>query len=366
MKHWTQRILTFVLLVLAPGGAVAADSDASLRALIMALPKAELHVHIEGTLEPEHYLELIARNGLTPRYASPEAVRQRLTHATDLNTFIEVFSELLSAMRTERDFHDVALTYFRRVRAQQVVYVEMFFDPQMHTERGIPLATVFAGLLSAKNQAAEEFGLRAEYIMCFNRDRSAESAAAILEESRPWHDRILGIGLDNPEERDFPRKFAGVFARARELGLRLTSHCDVNQPNTVAHIWGCLDELKVERIDHGINVLDDPKLIAAVRERRIGLTVCPTLLYAEIPGRLAFRARAIKQMLDLGLLVTINSDDPGMMRSLLVGDLFWIVHEAVGLTRAEIVTLAANSFEIAWLPPEEKRAYLAAVQAAAK
>ena len=330
--------------------------------LIFGVPKAELHVHFEGTLDPEHYLVLAARNNLTTRYADADAVRERQTHSKDLNTFIEVFAELLSVIRTELDFCEVAFAHLRRAKAQQIVYTEMFFDPQMHTERGVPLATVMRGLLAAQKAAKSELGVRVEYILCFNRDRSAASALATLEASRPWHGKIIGVGLDNPEELDFPKKFAPVFARARSLGLRCTSHCDVNQPNTIAHHWGCLDELKVERIDHGINVLDDSALIAAVREREIGLTVCPTLMQAEIPGRMEFRAKAVKRMLELGLLVTINSDDPGLMRGLLVGDLMWRVHQAVGLTRAEVLTLAENSFRSAWLPPNEKDAYLASVR----
>ncbi len=346
--------------------AASAADEAATKAFIWSIPKAELHVHFEGTLEPEHYLELAKRNSLPGRYATAAAVRQRQRDGRDLKSFIEVYEELLSVIRTEADFREVAVAHLRRAKAQGIVYTEMFFDPQMHTERGIPLATVFAGLLAAQAAARNEFGVRVEYIMCFNRDRSVESALAILEASKPWHRRILGVGLDNPEEKDFPRKFAGVFARARSLGLRATSHCDVNQPNTLAHHWGCLDELKVERIDHGINVLDDPALIAAVKARGIGLTVCPTLMEADIPGRLEFRAKAVKRMLELRLLVTINSDDPGLMRGLLVGDLMLGVHRTVGLTKAEIVTLAENSFRIAWLPEADRAVYLAAVREAAR
>ena len=339
---------------------------ATLEHFIMALPKAELHVHFEGTLEPEHYLALAARNHMRTRYASASAVREGQTHANDLNTFIEVFSELLLVLRTEVDFCEVAFAHLQRAQAQQIVYTEMFFDPQMHTTRAVPLETVMRGLLAARERAKTELGVRVEYIMCFNRDRSSESALATLEASRPWHDRIIGVGLDNSEEPGFPKKFAAVFERARSLGLHCTAHCDVNQPDTVAHHWGCVDDLKVERIDHGINVVDDPALIAAVRARGIGLTACPTLMQADIPGRMEFRSQAIKRMLDLGLLVTVNSDDPGLMRGLLVGDLMVRVQQAVGLTRAEVTTLVENSFRIAWLPELERKNYLAAVRAVAE
>jgi adenosine deaminase len=262
-------------------------------------------------------------------------------------------------MRTEQDFHDVALAYFRRVRAQGAVYVEMFFDPQMHTTRGIPFATVIRGLASARRDARMELGLRAEYIICFNRDRSAASAAEILEAARPWlRDPIIGIGLDNPEEFDFPKKFQAVYARAKELGLRRTSHCDPNQPNTIAHHWGCLDLLGVERIDHGLNVLDDPKLLATVRDRKIGFTICMSIFYSDLPGFVEERASYAKRMLDQRLLVTLNSDDPGMMHSNYLADCLLITQQAAHLSRHEVLTLVRNSFTIAWLSDADRAAYL--------
>jgi len=353
-----RRLLSFLAFAGAAQAGVRAGPSPE---FVFGLPKAELHIHFEGSLEPEQYIELVARNKLPARYDNAEAVRLRLRHATDLNTFIEVYEEMLSAIRTEQDFHDVALACFKRLHDQNVRHVEMFFDPQMHTTLGIPLATVFEGLEAARTEAERRYGLSIGYIMCFNRNRTAASAMEILEASRPWMGRLLGVGLDNNEERDFPAKFQAVFARAGELGLHRTSHCDVNQPNSVAHIWGCLRLLGVERIDHGVNVLDDPALVTAVRDRKIGLTVCPTLLYTEIPGRLEFRAKAIKRMLDLGLLVTVNSDDPGMMRSLYVSDLYVKAQAAAALTREEVVTIARNSFLISWIPETERQADLLAL-----
>jgi adenosine deaminase len=346
-----------VALVLLGGFARARAADDAMRTLIYGVPKAELHIHFEGTLEPELYLELEERNGLTSPYASAEAVRERLRHGRDLKTFIEVYEELQSSMRTERDFHDVALAYFRKVRSQGGVYVEMFFDPQMHTTRGIPIATVLNGLAAARHDARQELGLRAEYIMCFNRERPAESASEILEAARPWLcDPVIGIGLDNPEEFDFPHKFQTVYARARELGLRLTSHCDPNQPNTIAHHWGVLNLLGVERIDHGVNVLDDPKLLATVRDRHIGFTECMSIFYSDIPGFVEERAGVIKRMLDQGLLVTLNSDDPGMMHSNYLADCLLITQQAAHLSRDEVLTLVRNSFTIAWLSDADRAA----------
>lgn len=169
---------------------------------------------------------------------------------------------------------------------------------------------------------------------------------------------ILGIGLDNPEEIDFPKKFASVYSRARELGFRLTTHCDVNVPNTLAHHWGAIELLQVERVDHGLNVIDDPALLNVVRRRGIGLTACPTLLYLDIPGRMESRAGAIKTLLEAGVQVCVNSDDPGMMRSLYVGDLLALTVEEVDLSREQTLELARNSFRIAWLSDSDRNRYL--------
>lgn len=329
----------------------------------MGIPKAELHIHVEGTIEPEHYLELMARNELPTKYATADAVKERLKYQRDLNTFIEVYEEILSSMVTESDFYEVAMAYYRKVASQGTVYVELFFDPQMHTSRGLSLETVMAGLLRARADAGLELGLEAHYIACFNRDRSAASAMEHLLALVPWKDAILGIGLDNPEEIDFPKKFEAVFQRGRELGFRLTTHCDVNVPNTIAHHWGALDVLKVERIDHGLNVMDEPALIEAVRDRGIGLTACPTLLYLDIPGRIEARVGAVKGLLDADILVSVHSDDPGLMRSLYVGDILQLTQETGELSQAEVVELVKNAFRIAWIPEARKAAYLARVDA---
>lgn len=339
------------------------DARAELRRFVMGLPKAELHVHLEGTMEPELYLAMAARNGLATPYADAEAVRQRLRDARDLPSFIRIYEELIGAIRTARDFRDLAMAFYARAQSQGVIYAEVFFDPQLHLERGVPLAAIFGGLAQARLEAAQTLGFAVRYIMCFLRDRPAEDALQVLRDSAPWRDEFIGIGLDNPEVDGFPQKFAAVYAEARAMGLRLTTHCDVGQPNTVAHHWGALDVLGVERIDHGLNVLDDAKLVEAVRARRIGLTAAPTLFYTDIPGRMEYRAGAIRRLLDEGLLVSVNSDDPGMKRSLYVGDLMLCVQQTTGLSRAALVQLARNSFVTAWLPDAEREACLARLDA---
>ncbi|WP_198045782.1 adenosine deaminase [Novosphingobium aquimarinum] len=352
------RRATALAAALLPLPALATDAETE-KAFIMGLPKAELHVHLEGTMEPELYLAIAQRNGIFTPYATGEDVRDRLRAAHDLPSFIVIYEELIGAAQTAQDFHDIALAYFRKAHSQGVVYAEVYFDPQLHLERGVPLETLYAGLAAAQRDAREELGLEAHYILSFLRDRSAADAAHVLEASRPWiGDLVIGVGLDNPEVKDFPAKFEEVFERAGALGLHRTSHCDVDQADTIANHWGVIEKLKVERIDHGLNVPDDPALVAAVRARGIGLTGAPTLFYTEIPGRMAYRAGRIRQLLDLGLLVSVNSDDPGMKRSLYVGDLMERVQEETGMSRDDIVRLARNSFAIAWIDEAERAAYL--------
>jgi adenine deaminase len=350
--------LTLLLCLLASRVAHAANEDDDAR-FIRSLPKAELHVHLEGTLEPEMYLQLARRNGVQSKYRTPEELRDRLREARDLASFIAIYEELVAVLRTREDFRDLAMAYFRRARKQGVLHAEVYVDPQLHVERGVPLAALWNGLADARDRAREELGLSAGFILSFLRDRPANAAAKVLEDSRPWFGLIVGVGLDNPEVSNFPEKFVAVYQRAAALGLHRTTHCDVDQPNTVEHHWGAIRLLGVERIDHGLNVLDDPALVAEVRARGIALTAAPTLYYREIPGRMERRAGAIRDLLAAGLLVSVNSDDPGLKRSLYVADLMQRVAQTAGLSRADLVQLARNSFQSAWLEPAERARYLA-------
>jgi adenosine deaminase len=241
-------------------------------------------------------------------------------------------------LQTEDDFYHAAIRYLQRVRDQGVVYVEMFFDPQMHTTRGITFATIMNGLKRAQREAADALNLRCAFIMCFNRDRPLESALEHLMQAIPYHDLIIGIGTDNPEHHNFPQDLAPAFAKAAQEGFHLTSHCDVDFESSVHNIRGCLDLLHTERIDHGINTLDDPELTTRARNQRIGFTVCPTYLYGATHGEVDSHyfdrcARAAKEMLDARLCVTLSSDDPGMMCSCYVGDIYNDVCELLDLSR---------------------------------
>ena len=317
------------------------------------MPKAELHLHLEGTLEPELKFELAAQNGVALPYRSAAEMRAAYGF-DDLASFLAVYYEGMSVLRKEQDFYDLATAYFRKARSQNVVYAECFFDPQAHLSRGVPFATVIEGIRRAQDDAARELGLRTRLIMCFLRDLSAESARETLEASLVYKDWIVGVGLDSDERGNPPVKFEDVFARARDEGYRLTMHCDVDQEDSVAHIWQCLDEIGVERIDHGVNSLEDPALVREIERRGLGLTVCP-ISNGYVAGGL--KSAELQRMLDHGMRACVNSDDPAYFPGYMNENLTAAQAEA-GLASDEIVQLARNAFTIAWLDDAERAGYL--------
>jgi adenosine deaminase len=320
---------------------------------IRSIPKAELHLHIEGTLEPELKLELAARNDLALPYATVDEVRAAYGF-DDLSSFLAQYYEGMSVLRVEADFHDLAVAYFERVAAQGLVYVEMFFDAQAHTSRGISFYTVITGLRRAQEDALKRFGIRSQLIMCFLRDHSVESAFEALEQAAAYRDWIVGIGLDSDERDNPPLKFREVFAAAHEQGYRLTMHCDVDQQDSTAHIRQCLDEIGVERIDHGVNALEDPDIVAELKSRGMGLTCCPISNSFVTDGT---KAREIRALLEQGVLVTVNSDDPAYFPGYVADNLAKLQREA-DLTRDDIVQLVRNAFTISWLDEAERATYL--------
>jgi adenosine deaminase len=326
-----------------------------------AMPKAELHLHLEGTLEPELKFELAARNGLSLPYES--AAQMRSAYAfRDLTSFLAAYYEGMSVLRAEQDFYDLAMAYFRTASAQRVVYAEVFFDPQAHTSRGIGFDTVIEGLHRARKDAQAQYGLRAQLIMCFLRDMSADSAMATLEQSLPHRDKIIGVGLDSDERDNPPVKFKQVFERARAEGYRLTMHCDVDQADSVGHIWQALDDIGVERIDHGVNCLEDEALVARLARDGIGLTVCPVSNRWVTDG---LKAAELKTMLDRSLRATVNSDDPAYFNAYVNQNLA-AAAQAASLTEGELARLARNSFEIAWITPADRDRYVADLDAYVK
>ncbi len=323
------------------------------RDFVTGLPKAELHVHLEGTLEPALKLRLAERNGIEIGQRTVEEV-QATYEFDSLTSFLAVYYPAMDVLREARDFSELAHAYLERAAADGVRHVEMFFDPQAHTSRGVPFEAVVTGYHEAA-EAGRELGIDANLIMCFLRDNTAESATETLEASRPFQSWITGVGLDSDERGNPPEKFAKVFAEARELGYRLTMHCDIDQVGSIDNIRTVMHDIRTERIDHGTNIVEDPSLVDELRARGIGLTCCP------ISNRFVtndMKAVEIAQLLRSGVRVTVNSDDPAYFGGYVVDNYLALSAEA-DLTSAEVVTLAENSFAISWIDDDRRAGYLA-------
>lgn len=325
--------------------------NGSIVEFIAGLPKAELHVHLEGTLEAELKFRLAARNAVDLPYADVDAMRASYVYH-DLPSFLAIFYEGSFVLHREEDFRDLVYAYLEKVAGQNVVYAEMFFDPQQHTDRGIPFSVMIEGLTRGRIEAERDFGIRSQLIMCFVRERSAESAMAVFEMALPYKNLIVGLGLDSGEKDNPPEKFAEIFRRGREEGFRLTMHCDVDQKNTHEHIRQAIEEIGVERIDHGANLLDRPELIAMAGERGLFFTVCP---YANEMMRPGERQSIARGMLDRGLRLTLNSDDPAYMEGKYINENMLMVHELAGFEREDLLTVTRNAFDAAWIDEDLRR-----------
>ncbi|MFT4306977.1 MAG: adenosine deaminase [Microbacterium sp.] len=321
------------------------------------LPKAELHLHLEGTLEPELKFALAARNGIPLAQTSVDEVRATYDF-TDLTSFLAVYYPAMAVLQTADDFHDLAWAYLRTAASQGVVHTEMFFDPQAHTSRGVPFEDVIGGYRRAVVRARAELGVSAELIMCFLRDFSAEHAMSTLMEALPYRRWIVGVGLDSDERDNPPSKFAAVFARARAEGFLLTMHCDIDQPGSIGHIRQVLTEIGVDRIDHGTNIVEDPELVALVKERGLGLTCCP-VSNSFVTEQM--KSDEIVGLMREGVAVTVNSDDPAYFGGY-VGDNYVALAEYAGLDETDLVRLALNSFAASWLTPARRAGYVARVE----
>ncbi len=327
--------------------------SSALTAFAYGLPKTELHLHLEGTLEPELKFELAARNGIELAEKTVEEVKATYDF-TDLTSFLAVYYPAMEVLQTADDFHDLAWAYLLRAQEQGVVHAEMFFDPQAHTSRGVPFENVITGYHRAAVRAGDELGISAELILCFLRDFSAEDAAATLESALSYKDWIIGVGLDSDERDNPPSKFSAVFARARAEGFRLTMHCDIDQVGSIDNIRTVLTDIGVERIDHGTNIVEDPELVALAKERGLGFTCCP-VSNSFVTEQM--KADEIVSLMRAGLRVMINSDDPAYFGAY-VGDNYVALAEQAGLSRTDLVQLAINSFEASWLTPEQKAAFI--------
>ena len=330
-----------------------------MKSFIQGMPKAELHVHIEGTLEPELRLRFAARNGIELPYQTADALAASYDY-DDLASFLALYFDGLKVLRTERDFFELTYAYLQRVHAQNVVYAEMHFDPQAHTSRGIAFDSVINGIRGAQDEARQELGLRSRLILGLLRDMSAESAMDALEQSLAYRDWIVGVGLDSDEKGNPPVKFRDVFERARAEGYMLTMHCDHLQDNSVEHIRQCLDVIGVDRIDHGYHALDDAALLEDVRRRQVCLTFCTTSPPSNPAPR---RANELKSALEHGLNVTVNTDDPAYMRGYYLNEALLNTQQAVGLSKGQLTQLARNAFRSAWITREERGEFMAALDA---
>lgn len=327
----------------------------SLQSFIYGLPKAELHLHLEGTLEPDLKLALAKKNNIDIGQSTVEEVTKSYQF-NDLTSFLAVYYPGMNVLQTEDDFYQLAMAYFTKVEKHNVRYAEVFFDPQAHTSRGVAFETFFNGYYKA-TQDAKKLGITAKLIMCFLRDFSEESAIEHYEMALPYKEYILGIGLDSDERNNPPLKFERVFARAKADGFHITMHCDIDQVDSIEHIRDALHVIGVERIDHGTNIVEDPSLVNYIKEKGIGLTCCPVsngFVTEDMKGQ---------EMIDLlhqGVKVTVNSDDPAYFQSYISDDMLRLA-TAYRLSKDDIVQLARNAFDIAWIDENQRKQYHAMI-----
>jgi adenine deaminase len=329
----------------------AAIATKDLPGLLRRMPKAELHIHIEGSLEPELIFQLAERNRVALPYASVEALRAAYAF-NDLQSFLDIYYAGASVLLTEDDFFDMGWAYLQRAAADHVVHAEIFFDPQTHTERGVPIGTVIHGLRRACDRARSELGVSAALILCFLRHLSEASALATLADALPYREHFIGVGLDSSERGHPPEKFAQVFARCRALGLHLVAHAGEEGPP--AYIESALDVLHVERIDHGVRCLEAPDLVQRLVRDRVPLTVCP-LSNVKLRVFDNLQAHNLSTLLDAGLVATINSDDPAYFGGYLNQNFVETFAALPELGARQAYTLAKNSFDASFAPAADKR-----------
>lgn len=326
--------------------------------LIAKIPKAELHLHIEGTLEPQMMFELAKRNNISLAYNSINEIKEAYNF-NNLQEFLDIYYSGANVLQTKEDFYDLTFAYLKKSASQNIIHSEFFFDPQTHTERGINFETIFKGIYEATIDAKKEFGISSLIIMSFLRHLSEDDAFKTLEESLPYKDNIIAVGLDSSELGNPPEKFEHVFKKAKELGYRLVAHAGEEGPSE--YIWAALNKLNIERIDHGNTSLNDKKLITYIKENRIALTICP-LSNLELKVVNSLSLHPLKQMLDHKMLVTVNSDDPAYFGGYL-NENFFRISECLGLEPNDIYVLAKNSIEASMLKLTEKEYHIKQIDA---
>lgn len=319
---------------------------------IKGMPKAELHLHLEGTLEPDLKLALAKKNNIDIGQTTIAEI-EKSYQFDSLPSFLAIYYPAMNVLQDEEDFYQLAMAYLEKVKEHNVRYAELFFDPQAHTSRGIPFETVINGYYRAVTES-QTLGIKTALIMCFLRDMSAESAAETLRQALPYKDKILGIGLDSDEQGNPPGKFKEVFKQGKEAGFHVTMHCDIDQDNSIGNIREALMDIQVERLDHGTNIVEDRELVTYVKEKGIGLTCCPVSNGFVVDD---MKGKEILSLLREGVQVTVNSDDPAYFQSYISDDIV-ALSENYEMTPADVVLLAENSFKISWLEPEKKAGYL--------
>lgn len=325
---------------------------------IAGMPKAELHLHIEGTLEPELAFRLAHRNGVALAYPSVEALRAAYQFS-DLQSFLDIYYSGASVLQQERDFYEMTWAYLQRAKADNVVHTEIFFDPQTHTTRGIPMPVVISGITRALEDAGRSLDVSSRLIMCFLRHLSEAEAFSTVEAALPFKERIVGVGLDSSERGNPPHKFERVFARCRELGWRVVAHAGEEGP--ADYIVEALDLLKAERIDHGVRCVEDAALVDRLAREQIPLTVCP-LSNVKLRVFPDLREHNLGQLLASGLCVTINSDDPAYFGGY-INDNFIAAQKALNLSRDALQRVARNSFLASFVDASDKRRFCASLDA---
>ena len=328
----------------------------TLEHFILGLPKAELHIHIEGSLEPELMFALAGRNGITLPYADVEALRRAYAFSR-LQDFLDIYYQGAQVLLTKADFHDLGMAYFKRLAADGGCHAEIFFDPQTHTERGLPFSIAIEGLLSAMSEAEATLGITCKLILCFLRHLDEDAAFATLEQAQPYLDRITGVGLDSSELGHPPSKFARVFKAAARAGLKRVAHAGEEGPP--AYVWEAIDVLNVDRIDHGNRALEDDRLVKRLAAEGMTLTVCP-LSNLKLHVVTDMTKHPLKTMLEHGLKPTVNSDDPAYFGGYLA-DNYLAVARALDLCQDDLVHLAKTSFTGSFLSPSEQARHLAAI-----
>lgn len=330
----------------------------TLHEFINGIPKAELHLHIEGSFEPELMFRIAQRNKIAIPFNSVEEVKQAYNFS-NLQDFLNIYYAGANVLITEQDFYDLTMAYLTKAHEQNVAHCEIFFDPQTHTQRGVAFHTVITGITNALSEARDEWGLTGKLIMCFLRDLSAESAMQTLQEASTYKYLITGVGLDSAEVGNPPTKFEEVFRAARDMGFELVAHAGEEGPSE--YVWEALDQLNVSRIDHGNRALEDDDLVNSLARTRIPLTVCP-LSNLKLQVVTDMTKHPLKTMMERGLLATVNSDDPAYFGGY-INENFYAVTDSLKLTKDDIVQLAKNSFSASYLSNEEKEAYIAKVEA---